>query len=240
MKQRGLQKPVRGVPLPGKQGDAVRGGRAWHFGGARHLRLLASSFRGPLSLLITLLFAPIGLAQGLFLDSRVQVRDAVIAVYPDSALEPAAMIRAGRVFSDYQTRGFFRIGALPLVVLDKLSIELLAPERLSRTLSHLGEKFTVRNDARKAVEGRDFRLWFASRKDAQLRARRVRLESGTTWRLLDGIFQPPGSAAIPFRQATLSVTGPNAGELAYETARGTARIHLLSLLSESTTKDSAL
>ena len=142
------------------------------------------------------------------------------------------MIRAGRVFSDYQSRGFFRIGALPMLVLDKLSIELRQPERLPMALSQVGEKFAVRSDTRKAVEGRDFRLWFTSRKDAQLRARRVRLEGGTTWRLFDGAIQRPDSATLSFRQATLAVAGPNAGELAYETARGIVTMPLLSLLSK--------
>jgi hypothetical protein len=193
-----------------------------------------------LSLLIGLLLVPSGLAQDLFPDPRVQLRNAVISVYPDSAAEPAAMIRAGRVFSDYQTRGFFRIGALPMLVLDRLSVELLQPEQLSKALRSLGEKFAVKNDSRKAVEGRDFCLWFSSRKDAQLRARRVRLESGTAWRLFDGALLRPGSDVIPFRQATLTIAGPNAGELAYETARGTARLQLLSLLPGSTAKNSAL
>jgi hypothetical protein len=207
---------------------------------AKHLCCFASCLRGLLGLLLTLLFPAPALAQGLILDSCVQMRDAVIAVYPDSAPEPAAMIRAGRVFSDYQTRGFFRIGALPLVVLDKLSIELREPERLSKALSQMGEKFAIRGDTRKAVEGREFCLWFTARKDAQLRAHRVRLEGGTTWRLFDGVIQQPESGAVPFRQATLTVAGPNVGELAYETARGTVRVHLLSLLSKPTTHNPPL
>jgi hypothetical protein len=193
-----------------------------------------------LPLLSGLLLAPAGFAQGLFLDSHVQVRDAVVAVYPDSSPQPAAMIRAGRVFSDYQTRGFFRIGALPMLVLDKLSVEVLQPERLSKALNTLGEEFAVRGDSRKAVEGRDFSVWFASRKDAKLQARRVRLEGGRMWRLYEGAIQRPDSATVPFRQAVLTVTGPKAGELAYETPRGTTRIQLLSLLSKPITKDSAL
>lgn len=207
---------------------------------AARYRRSPAYFCWSLLLVPALLSAPLGLAQGLFLDSRSQVKNARVAVYLDSGPEPAAWIRAGRIFSDYQSRGFFRIGALPLLVIDKLAIELRDPERISKVLASVGEKFGVNGEARKAVEGRDFRLSFTSSKEAQLRARRVRLESGAPWRLQDGVIQQPNSTPIPFHQATLAITGPNAGELAYETARGTARVHLLSLFSKSTPKDSAL
>jgi hypothetical protein len=77
-----------------------------------------------------LLSTPHGLAQGLFLDSRAQVKNALVAVYVDPGPEPMAWIRAARIFGDYQSRGFFRIGALPLLVIDKFAIELRDPERI--------------------------------------------------------------------------------------------------------------
>jgi hypothetical protein len=126
-----------------------------------------------------------------------------------------------------------------MFVMDKLRIEVRDGDRLSTVLAEVGESFVGRGATWKAVEGRDFCLSFSSPKDGQLHARRIRLESGNTWGLLDGVVQPPDGAAIPFSQATLTITGPRAGELACETAGGTIRVHLLSL-STSTTKKPSL
>lgn len=198
------------------------------------LAALAPQFRrlrlGPvLVVALALLGEAAAVAQGFLNDSTLQLRNAVIAVQLDPELEPVALLRAGRVFRDYQTRGFLRIGALPMVVIDKLSIELRNADRLSSVLTSVGEKLALRTEAKKAVEGRDFRLSFSSSKGGQLRAHRVRLEKGTEWQLLDGVVERPGTTNIVFSQATLTVAGPGAGELVCETADGVLRVHLLSV-----------
>jgi hypothetical protein len=155
----------------------------------------------------------------------------MVALYGESELEPVAVFRAERIFSDYQRRGFFRIGALPLLVFDGLSIELHDPTQVSKALASLGARFDARGDARKAVEGRDFCLSFVPEQDGRLRARRVRLESTTAWHLQEGTVHQAGAAPMPFRQGNLTITGPQAGQLTCETTNGTVHIHLLSLLS---------
>jgi hypothetical protein len=172
-----------------------------------------------------------GLAQVLPFDSRLQSKKVVVVLYGDSELEPVAVFRAERIFSDYQRRGFFRIGALPLLVFDGLSIELHDPAQVSKALATLGARFDTRGDARKAIEGRDFCLSFASEKEGRLRARRVRLETATAWHLQEGTVHQAGASPMPFRQGTLTITGPQAGQLTCETTNGTVRIHVLSLLS---------
>jgi hypothetical protein len=200
------------------------------------LRAFSHCLRGSLAVLIGLASATSGSAQSLLLDSRFETKNAVIAVHLGWELEPVAVLRAERVFGDYQTRGFFRIGALPMLVVDKLRVELRDADRLSTVLASVGESILGRGAIWKAVEGRDFCLSFAHPNDGQVRARRIRLESGNTWGLLDGVVQPPDGAAIPFCQATLTITGPRAGELVCQTAGGTIRVHLLSLSKSTTNK----
>lgn len=198
-------------------------------------RGLSLPWGGQWAVLLVLALACVrsGLAQGLSFDSRFQAKKAVVALYGESDLEPVAVFRAERIFSDYQRRGFFRIGALPLLVFDGLSIELHDPAQVSKALATLGARFDAQGDARKAVEGRDFCLSFASEKDGRLRARRVRLESATAWHLQEGTVLQAGAAPMPFRQGTLTITGPQAGQLTCETTNGTVRIQLLSLLSNA-------
>jgi hypothetical protein len=184
-------------------------------------------------LLVALTWARTGLPQGLPLDSRQQGKKVMAALYEGAELQPVAVFRAERIFGDYQRRGFFRIGALPLLVLDGLSIELHDPARLPNALTTLSERFNALRSAKKAVEGRDFRLSFAAEKAGGLRASRVRLESATAWHLQEGTIQPAGGALIRFRQGTLTIAGPQAGQFTGETANGTVRMNLLSLLSNT-------
>jgi hypothetical protein len=200
------------------------------------LGAFSQSLLGSLAALIWLPSATAGSAQSLLLHSRFQAKNAVIAVHLGWELEPVAVLRAERVFSDYQTRGFFRIGALPLLVMEKLRIELRDADRLSTVLAKVGESLVARGDARKAVEGRDFCLSFSSPKDGQLRARRIRLESGGGWTLLDGAVDRSETTPISFSRAVLTVSGSHAGELFCETASGTIQVHLLSLSTPTTNK----
>ena len=178
---------------------------------------------------IGLASATSGSGQSLSFDSGFRAKGAVIAVHLGWETEPAAVLRAERVFSDYQTRGFFRIGALPMLVVEKLRVELHDTARLSTVLENVGDRLGARGVAWKAIEGRDFCLSFTSPNAGQVRARRLRLESRGTWALQDGTIEPPGAAAIPYSRATLTITGPRAGELVCETGSGTIQLHLLSL-----------
>jgi hypothetical protein len=198
-----------------------------------YLRLFGFCSRVLLAGVIALFSATSGSAQSLSFDSGLRAKGAVIAVHLGWETEPAAVLRAERVFSDYQTRGFFRIGALPLLVMEKLRIELHDTARLSTVLASVSERFATRGNAWKAIEGRDFCLSFCSPKDGQVRARRIRLESGGAWALLDGALEAPEAAPIPFSRAALTITGPRAGELVCETPSGTIQVHLLSLTTST-------
>jgi hypothetical protein len=96
------------------------------------------------------------------LDSRTQIKNAVIPICLDSDAKLVAVVRARHIFSDYQRRGFFRIGVLPLLVIDGLDVEIRQPSRSMEALGAVHSKIIFKELARKAVEGRDFRLSFAA------------------------------------------------------------------------------
>ena len=162
------------------------------------------------------------------------IRDAKIALRSKSESEPIAILKAERIFSDYQRRGFFRIGALPLLVFDRLNVELGDPGKLLASLAAVSNYFAVTANAKRTVEGREFSIAFATQPNNRLQAHYIRLGSGATWILQDGRIDQPGMTPIRFRQATFVVSGLHAGELTCDL--GTGRVHLLSLLSKTTAK----
>jgi hypothetical protein len=184
-----------------------------------------------LFLMIVLACATSGLAQSWLLNSHMRITKAVMPEYLDFGSKPAAIFRADQIYEDYQRRGFFRIGVLPMVVLEGLSLELCDTNQLSVALTRTSTHFGSKGKASNAVEGRNFSLSFSGQKNAVIHAQIVRLESGTEWRLQEGTVDQPGAASISFRRATLTIVGPKAGELACATTNGLVHLDLLSLAS---------
>jgi hypothetical protein len=162
-----------------------------------------------------------------------EIVNAVMPVYLGVQTEPAVVLRVERIHRDYQKKGFFRIGALPVLALEKLSVEVREPERLTSALVHMDRRLTFSRQARQGVEARGFVLTFPGKEAGQVRARLVRFESADTWQLVEGAVERPGEPPQSFSQAHLAITGPNAGELALDNGNRILRLPLLSLAARA-------
>jgi hypothetical protein len=171
-------------------------------------------------------------AQGPLPVSFVDASNVCVAVYLKSDPSPVAIVRAAVIHEDYQRRGFFRIGVLPMLALEHLTLEVRDPKHLSRVLTNATAFLARKGEARKAVEGRNFALSFRSKPDGWVTARSVRLEGRDAWSLAQGTVDMPLGKPVNFRQATLTISGPQAGDLFCDTTNGPVRIYLHSLLSD--------
>jgi hypothetical protein len=163
--------------------------------------------------------------------SFIDASNVCVAVYLKSELLPVATVRAGAIHKDYQRRGFFRIGVLPMLALEGLTLEVRDPEHLSGVLTNATAFLARKGEASKAVEGRDFVLSFSSKPDGRVTARSVRLEGREAWSLAQGTVEMPPGQPVNFRQATLTISSPQAGDLLCETTNGPLRFCLHSLPS---------
>jgi hypothetical protein len=160
----------------------------------------------------------------------VDASNVCVAVYLKSEPSPVAIVRTRAIHEDYQRRGFFRIGVLPMLALERLTLEVRDPEHLSGVLTNATALLGRKGEARKAVEGRDFALSFSSKPDGLVTARSVRLEGRDAWSLAQGAVDMPPGKPVNFRQATLTISGPQAGDLLCDTTNGPVRICLHPLL----------
>ena len=156
-------------------------------------------------------------------------------MYDGVAPTPVAVIRVNQIYLDYQKRGFFRIGVLPLLVLDGFCLELRDPTRIAAALTNASAQFHLKGRNASALEGRDFSISFASLGGGSVRARLVRLETGSEWRLSHGTVEKPGMPPVPFSQASLKMAGLEVGKLSCDTTNGPFSINLLSLLNQNPT-----
>lgn len=152
-----------------------------------------------------------------------------VPVYEKLYPLPVAVLRAEKFFGDYQTRAFFRIGALPLSVGEDLSIELKDAFRLPAALNALGVRFAPEGGGGRGIEGRNFSLTFSGEKGGSLRARSVRLDNPTEWTMETGVLTMPHSAPVHFQRGTLSMQGPEAGMIRCQTTNGVFQVHIIAI-----------
>jgi len=172
---------------------------------------------------------PLCPAQTWPLDPPTPITNVEVPVYVKLNSEPLAVFRAERILDDYQTKGFFRIGALPLTVAQDLSIELKDPFQLPVALSALGGRFALKDAGKRTVEGRNFTLSFSGEKHGRLQARCVRMEGPTEWSMEEGSVSLPSAAPAHFHRGALVLDGPEAGWIKYQSTNGVVQVHLFAL-----------
>lgn len=177
-------------------------------------------------LAIGVFVATAGLAQLNWVGAGTKVSKATAVHYASGETNPLMTVRSDRVYGDYQTRGFFRIGVLPLVMVDGLDLELHDPSRIFTAITNAPYLLGKQVNPKGALQIRRFSLRLAGQDRALLTARTVRVMSGTTWSLGPGVLRQSNGAELFFQRAILTVAGPQAGEIVCETAAGVICEHV--------------
>jgi hypothetical protein len=160
-------------------------------------------------------------------DPQTSILKVSMPIYPDQGIKPLAFVRADKVFVDHQRHGFFKIGFLPLLAMERFSIELCDTNQLAAALAGTQSHFIFRQGKANVAEGRDFSVLLPGNKIVILRARTVRLENEKEWKLTEGTISRPGTAVLPFHEAKLIIAGTDGGTVVYKADNGVVRIPLL-------------
>jgi len=143
------------------------------------------------------------------------LRGVVIPLYNKQDRTSVANVRIGCVFPDYERRGFFRVGLLPMVAGESVQIEVLQGRRALNALTGLEKRFTTQQ--RRVVEWRDVTFTFAHDSALGMHVGRLRMVSEEQWELLDGVRIQCGTETT-WPKASLFLSGPNAGQVRYGSA----------------------
>lgn len=157
--------------------------------------------------------------------NMVNARDVAYPVYLERQI--AALVRVDRVFTDYETKGFFRIGVLPILVLDGVTIELRHPIAPGCRFSALDEAFGSR--IRKRFELRRVKI-IDNTSLNRLEAGRVCVTVAGRWELLDGVTFISGTNQTQAAIGFLDVAGARAGEILIETTPPVTRVFVVKTL----------
>jgi hypothetical protein len=113
------------------------------------------------------------------LQGKLKGNNLVIPLYAAQTTEPAAILRVDQVLTEYEKRGFFRIGVLPRVVLQGVRLEVRQPEAASRVLEHACQQLEAAA-RRRPVELRQLEVALPERR-FELKAASLRVGTRGAW-----------------------------------------------------------
>lgn len=152
-----------------------------------------------------------------FLTGRVKMERAVFGLYSGTEEEPAMLVRLDKVYTDYQRKGFFRIGTLPVGIIEGVTFELERPVSLTNSLAELHRWLGPQASTR--LELRRVSFVVSTPLSIRLETGRARIASEGRLELLDGVTFICGTNQMSAPHGTLQIKGENAGQLILEGTR---------------------
>ena len=146
-------------------------------------------------------------------------RDVAVPVFVNGGSQPAAIIRLGRVFTDYQRKGFFRIGLLPLLAAEDVEVTFLQGSTVSNALAQVQVRLE-RRFQRPLLELRRIRFLFPGETTPRLKAERMRPDSLGCWRLDNVVVFQGAAGPLQVASASLVVAGREPGRVRWRDATG--------------------
>jgi hypothetical protein len=133
------------------------------------------------------------------------------SMYCKSNIQCVASMRVDHLWKEFERKGFFRIGVLPMVVMKGVTFEIKQPALATNALTTL-RSWTGRSGASR-LELRQVVILVDSELTNRLSVGCIHLGAEGQWELRDGVTLCAGSKEIHSPQGTLQVTGENTGRL---------------------------
>lgn len=140
-----------------------------------------------------------------------KARDVVIPFFMAPEQEPSLVLRVEKIYTDYERRGFFRIGVLPVGVMEGVTFDVRQVASITNSLARLHR--WLGPGAANRLEFRQVSLQIAGTVTKRLRAGRIQVLPGGKWELLDGVSFSEGTHNVQAAHATLQIAGEQTGTL---------------------------
>jgi hypothetical protein len=155
--------------------------------------------------------------------TSVMLRGVTVPIFVSGETQAVATLRMKKVFKDYERKGFFRIGALPLLAGEDVRVEILKPAGAAGLFSQSQEWVRSRNHS-VPIEWRRMILTVPGEPRPRLEAGRVRLRSAGCWELLEGVTLRHENGETKLRQASLRLTPDGIGVVEIPTSASRFRV----------------
>ncbi len=126
-----------------------------------------------------------------------------------------ARVHADRVFMDHEKWGFFRVGLLPLAVVQGVQVQILSDSFLTNALSDLNSLNLASANLRH-LEFRDLQISLLGEIEPRLRAATARLNPSGALELFRVSLTSCTGEPVSRAKATLQISGAAAGRLRWQ------------------------
>ena len=159
------------------------------------------------SAVLWMLLTPVVSVAGL---AGTTANEVTLSEYDSKDLSLVFQVHAARIFTDYERRGFFRIGLLPIPVVEDIQIQIQSADCLTNALFAL-RSWNQPSVGVRRLELRNLEIKLFGEKQSRLRAVTARVgQNGTVELSTVSVFGIAGQqASIP--KATLQIAGSSAG-----------------------------
>lgn len=175
----------------------------------RRVSLLSKLIAGSIGL--TLVLPANGQLASDLLSGRFKAQGVITAIYTGAEFTPSVVIHVDDIYTDYERKGFFRIGILPVGVLEGVTFEVCLSESVTNALTQLNNWLGYQSTKR--LELRRMNLLTFSGSTNRLESSRARMIPNGRWELMDGVRFFSGTNQLSAPRATLQVTGRKTGQL---------------------------
>ena len=144
--------------------------------------------------------------------SGVAADNLALTEYSPQDANPILETHIRRLSVDYEERGFFRIGILPLLAVDDVQIHVLTPAGCQQ-LGAATQLWEMRTSVRHRVELRGVDIYLPGFGNPHLHAALARPGATDAWELTSVSLAVAAHPPLTFAKATLQVAGADAGRL---------------------------
>lgn len=152
------------------------------------------------------------------LAGNSRIDRAVVPFYSGAEQEPSAVAYVDKFYTDYESKGFFKIGLLPVAVFEGVTFQIQHPETVTTSLAQMQQ--WLRPQARDRIKLRNVTFLVASNAASvtnRLNCKSARVDANGFWHLFGDVRFQSGTNLIQAEAAILQVVGENAGRLVMKT-----------------------
>jgi len=153
---------------------------------------------------VGLIAAQSAFGQSSILALQARAKDVTIPIYVPHETQPVLALQIGNVFTEYERKGFFRIGALPKLVCDHVRLDLRQPKLAGIALKQAARELNP-GPNHTLIEWRAFSLACSNEVTPRLRATRVCMTSMNNWELQGDVRAHVGTNIVKLNRAVLHV-----------------------------------
>jgi hypothetical protein len=146
-----------------------------------------------------------------FLAPHAVAKGLIVPINIRAGPRPDAVLFVERITQEYKRYGFFRIGLLPQVAAEGMTLEIREISRAREVLVELSS-FVPKSINPSEVPVRGFTVRVSGQSTPLIRAASMKIGPGE-WELRDGVFAKQDSPPIRFEDASLQVAGAGVGRI---------------------------